>query len=49
MIDKKIDQILKKLEKQEIYERENPTKVQQSEKMLAITRNIVCIFLYRHQ
>lgn len=40
MIDEKIDRILKKLEKQEIYERENPTKVQQSEKMLAITRNI---------
>jgi len=40
VIDKKIDQILKKLEKQEIYERENPTKIQQSEKMLAITRNI---------
>ena len=40
MIDEKIDQILKKLEKQEIYERENPTKVEPSEKMLAITRNI---------
>jgi caffeoyl-CoA O-methyltransferase len=40
VIDEQIDQILKKLEKQEIYERENPTKVQQTEKMLAITRNI---------
>jgi len=40
MIDEKIDRILKKLEKQEIYERENTTNVQQSEKMLAITRNI---------
>jgi caffeoyl-CoA O-methyltransferase len=40
VVDKKIDQILKKLEKQEIFERENPTKIQQSEKMLAITRNI---------
>ena len=40
MIDEKIDHILKKLEKQEIFERENPTNVQQSEKMLAITRNI---------
>jgi len=40
VIDEKIDRILKKLEKQEIYEREEPTKVQQSEKMLAITRNI---------
>ena len=40
MIDEKIDQILKKLEKQEIFERDNPTKVEPSEKMLAITRNI---------
>ena len=40
VINEKIDQILKKLEKQEIYERENPSKVEQSEKMLAITRNI---------
>lgn len=40
MIDEQIDQVLKKLEKQEIYERENPDKVKQSEKMLAITRNI---------
>ena len=40
MIDEKIDAILKKLEKQEIFERENPNKVQESEKILAITRNI---------
>ena len=40
MVNEKIDQILKKLEKQEIFERDNPTKVEPSEKMLAITRNI---------
>ena len=40
MIDEKIDFILKNLEKQEIFERENPTKIPHSEKMLAITRNI---------
>lgn len=40
MIDEKINQILKKLENQETFERDNPTKVPQSEKMLAITRKI---------
>lgn len=40
MINEKIDEVLRKLEKQEIFERDNPSKVQQSEKMLAITRNI---------
>ena len=40
MINPKIDDILKKLEKQEIFERENPEKVVHSEKMLAITRDL---------
>ena len=40
MIDEKIDGVLKKLEKQETFERDNPSKIQQFEKMLAITRNI---------
>ena len=40
MIKPKIDDILKKLEKQEIFERENPEKVVNSEKMLAITRDL---------
>ena len=40
MIHEKFNQILKKLENQENLERENPSLVPQSEKQLAITRNI---------
>jgi len=40
VIEPKIDHVLKILEAQEILEQENPTKVNHSEKMLAITRPI---------
>ncbi len=40
MIDAKIDQVLKTLEKQAKFEDENPREVEHSEKMLSITRNI---------
>lgn len=40
MIDNKADSVLKNLEKQEAFEQKNPTKIPQSEKMLAVTRNI---------
>ena len=40
MIDEKIDQVLRSLEKQAKFEDENPRDVIHSEKMLSITRNI---------
>ena len=40
MINSKIDEILKNLELQENFERQNPAQIPHSEKMLAITRKI---------
>ncbi len=39
MIDSKIDSVLKRIEKQEKFEQENPYKIPNSEKVLAIGRN----------
>ncbi len=40
MIDEKIDQVLRRLEKQAKFEEEYQDKVERSERMLSITRNI---------
>jgi predicted O-methyltransferase YrrM len=40
VIDEKIDQVLRTLEKQAKFEEEYPDKVERSERMLSITRNI---------
>lgn len=39
MLDPKIDSVLKKIEKQEKFEQDNPDKIPMSEKVLAIGRN----------
>jgi len=39
MLDSKIDKVLKRIEEQEQFEQENPYKIQNSEKILAIGRN----------